>query len=364
MLRKQIEDTRAKALSGEGDIESNELRKLLRLERLAKMSENIKPKQKRRRWPIIIMLTATLVIFSSLLFVRKSKTEIELNAKLSSVQFTVPTEQIITKTSGGISEIELGPIDQVNLDGKVFEANSSQVRLSAVAGDRAGKLVLAGIKSQPNTKVLLQHTEVPHQFRISLEAPVEKKIEFEVTVSGPIEITCSNFGRVPYNSKDARQATFTAASNQVEIILTFPAAIQFAMLQDIPVNSISFSQLEAFISPEYTQYKPTSSIISGDVYLGELNGKVINLRAAQRLQLTPEPQGKLHSMIVRDEAIEMRFSAYVKELTTGSDEHPRSLMPTLLEWCMSQQGLILMWGTAIYFFGLLMGGIRWWREKT
>jgi hypothetical protein len=36
-------------------------------------------------------------------------------------------------------------------------------------------------------------------------------------------------------------------------------------------------------------------------------------------------------------------------------------MPTWLEWLRARHGLSLLWGTALYLFGLAVGVLRWWR---
>jgi hypothetical protein len=34
-------------------------------------------------------------------------------------------------------------------------------------------------------------------------------------------------------------------------------------------------------------------------------------------------------------------------------------MPTWLDWLKARRGLYLLWGTAIYVFGLIAGVLRW-----
>ena len=37
-------------------------------------------------------------------------------------------------------------------------------------------------------------------------------------------------------------------------------------------------------------------------------------------------------------------------------------MPTLLDWLRQRQGLSLLWGTALYLFGIVTTFRRWWRK--
>ena len=65
---------------------------------------------------------------------------------------------------------------------------------------------------------------------------------------------------------------------------------------------------------------------------------------------------------LRDDGIATTFQGDVRDLRTGAGEHPRSLMPTLLDWLRQRQGLSLLWGTALYMFGVVTTFRKWWRK--
>jgi hypothetical protein len=72
--------------------------------------------------------------------------------------------------------------------------------------------------------------------------------------------------------------------------------------------------------------------------------------------------GTILTLDLREDGIAARFQGTVREMRAGAGDHPRSLMPTLLEWLRQRQGLSLLWGTALYLFGIAMTLRRWWRR--
>ena len=72
--------------------------------------------------------------------------------------------------------------------------------------------------------------------------------------------------------------------------------------------------------------------------------------------------GTFLTLDLRDDGIATTFQGDVRDLRTGAGEHPRSLMPTLLDWLRQRQGLSLLWGTALYMFGVVTTFRKWWRK--
>ena len=82
---------RAKALSdaaieADGEVPADAEKSLMRLRALVDICHSLQPSG-RKRWPVAAVLGATLVLLSSLLFIRVPETEIELEVKASEVSF-------------------------------------------------------------------------------------------------------------------------------------------------------------------------------------------------------------------------------------------------------------------------------------
>jgi hypothetical protein len=49
-------------------------------------------------------------------------------------------------------------------------------------------------------------------------------------------------------------------------------------------------------------------------------------------------------------------------MTVGAGDEPRSIMPSLVTWLRQRQGLSLLWGTALYLFGVTTTLRKWWNS--
>jgi hypothetical protein len=64
--------------------------------------------------------------------------------------------------------------------------------------------------------------------------------------------------------------------------------------------------------------------------------------------------------MLHEDHIALRFYGQVSDLRIHWGEETINLMPTYLEWLRTQHGLYLLWGSALYLFGLLITIVRWW----
>ena len=82
---------------------------LERLTKIITLSEETGPKIKPKRWPTIVIMAATSLLVSALLFFRVPTTEVELDLTLSELQFRLSKEAPLTDvtvlTALGISEL-------------------------------------------------------------------------------------------------------------------------------------------------------------------------------------------------------------------------------------------------------------------
>jgi hypothetical protein len=107
--------------------------------------------------------------------------------------------------------------------------------------------------------------------------------------------------------------------------------------------------------------RPVSTILSGSLYFEALGGGERRMRPGEMLRFG-EASGTFLTLDLRDEEIAATFQGDVRAMRAGAGEHPRSLMPTLLEWLRKRQGLSLLWGTALYLSGIGLTLRRWWRK--
>jgi hypothetical protein len=102
-----------------------------------------------------------------------------------------------------------------------------------------------------------------------------------------------------------------------------------------------------------------STILSGTIFFEELNSKKLTLRPGEVIELE-RSQGEIESLEFKDDIV-VQFRGRVRGILSGPADIRQSLMPTWLESLKARQGLSLLWGSAIYLFGLVVGILRWLR---
>jgi len=110
-----------------------------------------------------------------------------------------------------------------------------------------------------------------------------------------------------------------------------------------------------------TAVRAVSTIQSGSVYLEELGGRELHLRAQEGLRFV-QARGEVRSIGVKDGALALNFHGRVRGMASGPLDHPRNLMPRWLDWLRENQPLSLLWGSAVYLFGLSTALRQWWKK--
>ncbi len=84
------------------------------------------------------------------------------------------------------------------------------------------------------------------------------------------------------------------------------------------------------------------------------------LRSGEALRFE-RSSGEMRTVRLEPDHLTMSFNGRVEGMKIGSDESPRSLMPTWLDWLRAQHGLSLLWGTTVYLFGIGLAIVRWFK---
>ena len=142
-----------------------------------------------------------------------------------------------------------------------------------------------------------------------------------------------------------------------ELILSLPQELSPIPLS---IQDLSLLRIDDRRGPDGLPVRRVSTILSGTIYFEELNGQQLKLRPGEVIQLEGST-GEIASLVLKDNNIAIQFQGRVRGFTAGPSESRHSLMPTWLEWLKARQGSTLLWGTAIYLFGLVASVLRWLR---
>jgi hypothetical protein len=86
------------------------------------------------------------------------------------------------------------------------------------------------------------------------------------------------------------------------------------------------------------------------------------LRSHEELRFI-QARGEIRSIGLKDGGLALNFRGRVRGMASGSLAHPRNLMPRWLDWLRANQPLSLLWGSAVYLFGLSTAVRQWWKKN-
>jgi hypothetical protein len=369
LIRREIEAAREDVLAAGGDVSAEQVARLEQLSRLLQLSEAAQPLAPRRRWVLAAALVGTLVVVSVLLFARVAETEVELDLALEDAAFVLAVDQVMTDVIN-VSTLDAGDFRNIQLpvmpgDGAPGESAEAQagdaIRIGVAShGNRTGIVSLMPLALAAESRVRIRHTGRPYGYRFSLEGD---DLELQIGVQGPVEIGLAGAPLVAHDYATPRSIQLRSAVDPVDLDLIFPEALQPVFLPQLVVTGLTFSRIDEFADLERTLVRRISTIRSGTLYLEELNGRAVPLRAGEALRFD-EVRGHMRILQLHENHITLQFRGRVRGMRTGWDEVRRSLMPTYLEWLKERHGLILLWGTTLYLFGIISGLLRWWGVRV
>ncbi len=183
------------------------------------------------------------------------------------------------------------------------------------------------------------------------------KEKIELTLAGTITLQADGVPR-PYNSTGAT-ALLVRGGQQGIAIVASPPPTGMLLKRDLEVTQPSWlAELSTGLSPDAAHRVSSSGIRSGTLTFEEFENRTRTLRPGERLRLGGF-KGHIDALHLDKEGLSGVLYGSVTEITTGLDEHPTALMPSRLEWLMQRHDLALLWGAAIYVFGILLMVVRW-----
>lgn len=365
LFYQQVKVASEEAVNSAGQVSAEQVEVLGRLARLVELHEAAQPPPARKRWPVIAVLGGTLFIVSILLFARVPDTEIELDLALSEVSFALPTQQTLAEAMGlstlgasGLREIQLPETSDRKALPPLSNGEESSVRLSAVSdGKGQGSINLAALVLPAETRVWVRHHELPRQFRLSLKGT---SLELRADVNGKVQVGIPGRGAELFNFITPQAVHLRSSSDEVDLDLTFLDHAKGGFSSQLSANDLSLFRIDEFLDTQHTVVRRVSTILSGTLTFESLNGQERKLRPGEAIHFD-QAQGEIRSLHLQDDYIALKFHGHVRGMSVGLGENRRSLMPTWLEWLRARHGLSLLWGTAIYLFGLIVGALRWLR---
>jgi hypothetical protein len=368
-LQRLLEDGAAaaarRAVDENGEISQDELDRLARLARLIEIRSTVAPRDPPRVWPIAAIALGTVIVVTILLFARIGETEIELDVVATEVSFSLPSQQVLLENvalvslgASGLSGVELPEPLAETVPAEVLRES---IRLASVRNESgAGTITIGSLIPAGGTAVWLGEGDVPPQYRLSLRNP---QTFIQVDVVGPIQIAIPGMEPRVQHFASPRAIRLEPSEGITDVVMEFLDAARPGLTPQVPIQGLSFSRINEFADRGISIVRRLSTIRSGTLYWESLTGQQRQLRAGEALRFE-EVAGEMRSAAVEDGHLALSFHGRVRGMQTGSEDSPRTLMPTWLEWLRAQHGLELFWGTTGYLFGVALAVVRWFKGTS
>lgn len=364
-LAKATNQAAEAAATDSGPVSAERIAELDRLARLIEMREAVAATPN-RRWPVVLLAAATVILISLLLFVRRSTTEIELNLVVSQLSFVAAETEALTQAmnvtgfgASGLTWVRLpatrpGP-------GPVQTAGALAIRQELTAGKPAG-VSIDPMVVPAGTRISLEEVTRGRRYRLALAGIGD---EFGVSVLGSIRIVVPPRVNMVADFPVPQSIVLKADTGLVQFDLTLAdsngAGQPFR--SPLPITQLRLIRTDQFHLGDQTLPFQVPTILSGAVFFEEIDGHARELRAGEGLRFA-SVVGELRELRTGPAGIAVRFHGRAREMTIGSGESQRSLMPTVFEWLAARHGLSLLWGTTVYVVGLVLSLRGWWRRST
>lgn len=349
----------------DGDISptEEEILTLERLTRVAQLSAVAPPPKRAPLWPIAIAFFLSVGMVSILAFTHVSTALVRLDITASDIQFsTVGSAELTPRLS--VSNLTVVNSSEFSIaDPKhpmlVNDGESRAIKLNVAKG-QAGNSGLISIAPLAVTKQTPVSLSALKNGNIQMEfSPQNATIE--ASLRGTVITTTTQLVSAPLTYSIATAAKFVAADGPIN--LEFPLSQQQSVeaFRGLEIESLTFKRV-VVRQEEDTRASPllVSSIIEGKMEFDGYERREILLHEARASRFT-QFVGTIISLSVVNGRLQLRLVGRASNIEIRVGEQWRTLMPSRLEFLKQNHELALLWGAALYLFGLIIGFLKWAR---
>jgi hypothetical protein len=366
-LRSEIATAVREETADGGSVPAARMARIERLAKLLQLASSSKAQPVRKRWPLVVVAVATLVLLSLLLFTHVPSTEIELEVTVDQADFNLPASQALTRTlttstlgMSGLRQarapgLQAGDAIDLTSVAQVITPTTTAHLVTDPSQEHRAAITLAPLVYSQDTRLRVQSIGEDDALRISWAA---RSQTIQADLSGAVKLSLDAGVVQRYVLSSPRPLLLYADGETVDLDLR-PDKPDRSMFEDqLQATGLSFSRVDQSLDPVNTILRRVSSIKSGTLYLESLGGQERQVRDGELLEFD-ESSGIIRSLRLTDAGLVLRFRGTVSGMRTGWGDAQRSLMPSLLEWLKAQHGLSLLWGAALYVLGISVSLMKW-----
>ena len=331
-------------------LSADELAQLELLSRLKTIRDDVAPS--RKSWWPAVALAVTLAVLSALLFIRVPETDVELDLAVTELDFNLARDQAVWEPMR-VDALGISGVSSIQApSGWRSPSDASALRI-------AGSATLAPVVLPTGARMGLRSTGVAREYALSFQAP---QVELDAGVTGPLTVAFAGAPAYKVDVQAPEAIVMRSGQEQADIDFLLPSVPASPFVPELRVQNLYLSRIDEFTEGSQTIVRRISTILSGKLYFESLGGSARSIRAGEALRFE-NSSGEFRELRLKDGQVELQFHGRVRGMTTGVDEDQRSIMPTCLDWLRARHGLILLWGSTLYLFGLIASAMRWWGYK-
>lgn len=361
LLDTKLRELADAALANDGQVSKNEaLASAERIARLLQIQRQLAPPVPTgQRWRMAALFAATLGLLSLLLVATVLETEVELDLVVSELRFKLATRQQLSEP------LQLASLGASGLAGVMLPAaplgagGAARVLLQAASTPGGGTISLAPLVGPQGAEVTLRAGDMPNELRLSVKG---LDASMQVDLSGSVTALLTRQAKQTIASATPQAVALVPGPADVDLDLIALNPALSVLAPSLAISTLALVRIDEVAQGGRSVVRRVSTLHSASVFFDELAGRELRLRAREALRFD-EAQGVIRELRFADGRLIVNFHGKVRGMVSGSLEHPRKLMPSLLEWLRANQPLALLWGSALYVFGLLTTMWQWWRKN-
>lgn len=360
LLDAQLRELADAVRASGGQVPSEASANAERLARLMQMQRDLPPPVRTgQRWRVVALFAGTLALVSLLLLATVRETEVELDLVVSEMRFTLAARQQLSEP------LQLASLGASGLAGAALpgapadRGGVTRLLLQAASAPGGGTISLAPLVGAAGAEVTLRTSDVPNELRLSVKG-LDASVQADV--SGTITALLPRQAKQTIDAATPQAVALAPGPGDVDLDLVALNPAVSPLAPSLAISTLALVRIDEVSQGGRSVVRRVSTLHSGSVFFDELAGRELRLRAREALRFG-EARGEIRAVRFADGRLVVNFHGRVRGMASGSLDHPRDLMPSWLEWLRASQPLALLWGAALYLFGLLTTLWQWWKKN-
>jgi hypothetical protein len=319
------------------------------------------PPPPKRRLVIPLLIAATVVSVTALVFLRLPSIRVDVDVLCSALTLRVASPIQLTGLSR-LSLLQASEFRPAEIENPVTLQPVTFLPPIELRPSANGSLTLSSISIPNGALVSIQATSDAGTWRVSIE---HDAAAIAATLAGNVEVSTGGTTRSMAFGRGSLVELHAVKSPSARLdVQVTPQRIDSMLAgRRIPVSAVLFEEAVQEATPgAYGIVQGRgSSVLEGSIFNVALGGREAKLRPRDALEIELT-SGDVRELRLEPQGLRVSFSGEARELRLGRFGGLQTLRPSYLEWLAEHHALKLAWAGAAWVFALFLGGVRWWQD--